>query len=29
LRRLVLEQIVSVNTAAAGGDPTLLSEEDQ
>jgi RHH-type proline utilization regulon transcriptional repressor/proline dehydrogenase/delta 1-pyrroline-5-carboxylate dehydrogenase len=29
LHRLVLEQVVSVNTAAAGGDPTLLSEEDQ
>ena len=28
LRRLALEQVVSVNTAAAGGDPTLLSEED-
>ena len=28
LRRLTLEQVVTVNTAAAGGDVTLLSEEE-
>jgi RHH-type proline utilization regulon transcriptional repressor/proline dehydrogenase/delta 1-pyrroline-5-carboxylate dehydrogenase len=29
LNRLVLEQMVTVNTAASGGNATLLSEDDQ
>jgi RHH-type proline utilization regulon transcriptional repressor/proline dehydrogenase/delta 1-pyrroline-5-carboxylate dehydrogenase len=28
LRRLALEQVVTVNTAASGGNATLLSEEE-
>jgi RHH-type proline utilization regulon transcriptional repressor/proline dehydrogenase/delta 1-pyrroline-5-carboxylate dehydrogenase len=28
LRRFALEQVVTVNTAASGGNATLLSEEE-